>query len=65
MEINLTEPVKGILSMFFLLILPWIFIVLGIAVNIENIIGSGWTAWYFLLSITWFGSGVVFFGALN
>ena len=56
MKLDLSD--SSILLVFFLLILPWIAIVLGIIFNIEN-------AWYFLLSITWFGSGVVFFGALS
>ena len=58
MEINLTEQVKTLLQMFLLLILPWIVILLGMIFSVENI-------WYYLLSITWFGSGIVFFGALN
>ena len=58
MEINLTDQNKMLLQMFLLLILPWIAIILGILLNIENV-------WYYLLSITWFGSGVVFMGALN
>jgi len=58
MEINLTEQVKTLLQMFLLLILPWIVLLLGMIFTVENI-------WYYLLSITWFGSGIVFFGALN
>jgi len=58
MEINLTDQVKGVLQAFSLLILPLIVIVLGIIFAIENI-------WYFLLAITWFGSGLIFFSALN
>ena len=58
MEINLTDQVKGLLQAFLLLILPLIVLVLGIIFTIENV-------WYFLLAITWFGSGVIFFSALN
>ncbi|MCK4332676.1 MAG: hypothetical protein KAV40_03765 [Thermoplasmatales archaeon] len=58
MEINLTDQVKGVLQAFLLLILPLIVIVLGIIFTIENV-------WYFLLAITWFGSGLIFFSALN
>ncbi len=58
MEINLTDQVKGVLQAFLLLILPLIVLVLGIIFTIENI-------WYFLLAITWFGSGLIFFSALN
>jgi hypothetical protein len=58
MEINLTDQVKGLLQAFLLLILPLIAIVLGMIFTIENI-------WYFLLAITWFASGLIFFSALN
>jgi hypothetical protein len=58
MEINLTDQNKMILQIFLLIILPWIAILLGMIFSIENI-------WYYLLSITWFGSGVVFMGTLN
>jgi hypothetical protein len=58
MEINLTEQTKTMLQGFLLLILPWIVLLLGMVFHVENV-------WYYLLSITWFGSGVVFFNALN
>ncbi len=58
MEINLTDQVKGVLQAFLLLILPLIVIVLGIIFAIEN-------GWYFVLAITWFASGLIFFSALN
>jgi hypothetical protein len=58
MEINLTDQTKMILQIFLLIILPWIAIILGMILSIENI-------WYYLLSITWFGSGVVFMGVFN
>ena len=58
MKINLTNRVKELLQTFFLLILPLVTIVLGIVFTIEN-------AWYFVLAITWFGSGVIFFSALH
>ena len=58
MEINLTDTVKEILMAFFLLILPWLVILLGLFLGIEN-------AMYFILCITWFGTGIVFFGALK
>ncbi len=58
MEINLTDQNRMILQIFLLLILPWIAILLGMIFSIENV-------WYYLLAITWFGSGIVFMGALN
>ena len=58
MEIYLTDQVKGIIQAFLLMILPLIVIVLGIIFSIESM-------WYFLLAITWFASGLIFFSALN
>ena len=65
MEINLSERVRGILQAFLLLILPLVVLVLGMIFNVESIVGAPWVAWYFVLSITWFGSGLIFFIALN
>ena len=58
MELNLTEQAKLILQTFLLIILPWIVIIIGIIVNIENV-------WYYLLAVTWFCSGVIFLSVLN
>ncbi len=57
MEINLTERMKQLVSGFLLIILPLLFIGVGAAVDILN-------AWYFILSITWFGIGIILFNAL-
>jgi len=57
MELNLTQPIKQVISAFILIILPLIVLVLGAIFGIEN-------AWYYLLSITWFGMGIIFFGAI-
>ena len=65
MEINLSQTMRELLLAFFLLILPWIVIVVGILVNIDTLLGPGWTAWFYVLAITWFGSGVIFFAALK
>ena len=65
MDITLSQTVKDLLSAFLLLILPLIIIVLGLIVDIESVIGGPWVAWYYILSITWFGSGIIFFGALH
>jgi len=57
MELNLTQPMKQIISAFILIILPLIVLALGTIFGIEN-------AWYYLLSIVWFGTGIIFFGAI-
>jgi len=57
MELNLSQTVRKIISAFLLLILPLVTIVLGLVFNVEN-------AWLYILAITWFGVGVIFFGAI-
>jgi len=58
MELNISEKVGSFLQALFLLILPWVVLLIGLAVNLDNV-------WYYLLCITWFGCGLVFFGTLN
>lgn len=58
MEFELSEPIKKILTAFLLLILPLLVILLGVIFNFFN-------AWFYILAATWFGSGVIFFGAVN
>jgi hypothetical protein len=58
MELNLSEKVGSLLQALFLLILPWIVLLIGLTVSFENV-------WFYLLCITWFGCGLVFFGTLN
>jgi len=58
MELNLTEQTKMILQTFLLIVLPWIVIIIGLIFNVENV-------WYYLLSVTWFCSGVIFLSVLN
>ncbi|MBU0498305.1 MAG: hypothetical protein KKC68_08205 [Candidatus Thermoplasmatota archaeon] len=52
------EQTRGFLLAFLLMILPWIVIIIGLSFNIQN-------AWYYILSITWFGSGLIFYSALR
>jgi hypothetical protein len=58
MDIDLSERTQGFLKAFLLMILPLIALLLGMVLVIENI-------WYYLLAITWFGSGMIFYGALT
>jgi hypothetical protein len=58
MEIHLSEKVGSLLLVLFLLVLPWVAILIGLAVSLENV-------WYYLLSVTWFGCGLVFYETLN
>ena len=58
MELNLTKEIRQIISVFLMIILPLIVIGLGIIFEIVN-------AWYFILSVIWFGMGVIFYSAAN
>lgn len=54
----MSEKVGSLLQAVFLLILPWIILLIGLVVPIDN-------AWFYLLCITWFGCGIVLFSTLN
>ena len=58
MEINLNKTVKQLIIMFLLILLPIITIIAGLLADIK-------IAWFFILAITWFGCGVIFFTAIN
>jgi len=58
MELNLSENVRSLLLAFLVLILPWIVLIIGLVYKVDNV-------WFYLLSITWFGCGMVFYGTLN
>jgi len=58
MDLNLSEKVNSLLQAIFLLVLPWVILLIGLAISFENV-------WYYLLCITWFGCGLVIFETLN
>ena len=58
MELNMEEQVRSLLLALFLLILPWVVLLIGLVFNLENV-------WFYLLCVTWFGCGVVFYGTMN
>ena len=58
MEINISKNVKQIITAFLLLILPLLTIVLGIVFEV-------FVAWFYIIVITWFGLGIIFFSATN
>ena len=58
MDTNILEDKSKLIQATLLMILPFLLILLGLGINIQNV-------WYFVLAITWFGSGIIFFGLLN
>ncbi|MBN2065466.1 MAG: hypothetical protein JW771_01480 [Candidatus Thermoplasmatota archaeon] len=58
MELNLSATVKQVMTALLLFILPLIILGIGALTGVEN-------AWYYLISIVWFGLGVILFGAIE
>ncbi len=52
------ERLRGFLIALLLTILPWVLIIMGLILPIEN-------AWYYILNITWFATGLIFYYALR
>jgi hypothetical protein len=58
MDVNLSEKVNSLLLALFLLILPLVMLLAGLAFKLDNV-------WYYVLAITWFGCGLVLYGTVN
>jgi hypothetical protein len=58
MDIHLTGTLRQTILAFLLILLPLILIGIGVIAGIEN-------ALYYILSILWFGLGIIFFGAVS
>jgi len=58
MELNLTQEMRKTLLAFLMVLLPLIVIGLGAIFGVTS-------AGYYILSIMWFGMGVIFFGAMT
>jgi hypothetical protein len=58
MELHLQENMKGLLTIFLLILLPLILIVVGILAGFVF-------ALFYVLTIFWFGMGVAFYNAIS
>ena len=58
MELNLSKSVKTTLSVFLLIVLPLLVILIGLLTEI-------FIAWFYILCVTWFGIGLIFFSAIE
>jgi hypothetical protein len=56
MEVELSDTVRTLLLAFLILALPLILIIVGLYYSVDNV-------WFYLLTITWFGCGLIFYGA--
>lgn len=53
MELNRSETMKQIITVFLLILLPLLVLGIGLYLNYLN-------AWFYILVVTWFGLGVMF-----
>ena len=53
MELNRSQTMKQIITVFLLILLPLIVLGIGLYLNYLN-------AWFYILVVTWFGLGVIF-----
>ena len=58
MDINLSDNIMSILTAVLLLILPLLLMLIGAITGFLNVV-------FYLLTIFWFGMGLVFYGALE
>jgi hypothetical protein len=58
MDLTLSEKVGSLVQAVFLLILPLVLLLIGLMISLDNV-------WFYLLIITWFGCGLIFFGTLH
>jgi len=58
MKLDISDNLKKILTIFFMILLPLIIIALGAIIGIKN-------PGYYILTIFWFGMGLVFFNVIN
>ncbi|HEC89336.1 MAG TPA: hypothetical protein ENI44_02000 [Thermoplasmatales archaeon] len=58
MELTLSKKMRELLTLFLLIILPLILLAVGVFIGPFNVI-------YYLLSIFWFGMGLIFYAAIN
>ena len=58
MELNLSKTVKTTISIFLLIILPMLSILIGLITELLN-------AWFYILCVTWFGMGLIFYSAIE
>jgi hypothetical protein len=57
MDIELSENIGNLLAVVLLLILPLLLLLIATIVGFENAV-------FYILTIFWFGMGVVFYGAI-
>lgn len=58
MELTISKTIRQFLAAFLLLILPALAILLGVIFEV-------YIAWYFILCVTWFGMGLIFYCAIE
>jgi len=59
MELNLSQNMRKILTLFILIILPVLILLIIFAVDYKQM----W--YYYVLIVTWLGLGVIFYGSME
>jgi len=66
--LGLQDTPWKIFKTFLLLVLPWLIILIGVFVGVDkfgfSVLGLS-QMWYYLIPITWFGSGLIFYQAFD
>ena len=57
MDLNLSEDFGNLLAVFLLLVLPLLLLLIAVIIGFNNAI-------FYVLSVFWFGMGIIFYGAL-
>ena len=68
MSLELPDKLSKFLKIFLCILLPLIVILIGVVVGVNNFnvdILNLAAFWYYAISITWFGLGIVYFTALD
>ncbi len=58
MELNISKTIRSIISVFLLIVLPLLIILIGLFTQI-------YSAWFYILCVTWFGIGMIFYIAID
>jgi hypothetical protein len=67
-SLDLGSKIFEIFKLLLCFIIPAVVILIGVIVGVENFgvnIFDLAVSWYYIISISWFGFGVIFYGALK
>ena len=65
--LELREPITKFYQLFLCIFFPLIVILIGVVVGVDNFginVLDIPPMWYYVISVTWFGLGIIFYGAI-